>query len=60
MKNNHAEKEPGKTAEHLTVLTEEMLTKQARVRVMGGFASLQGTHPILPPHHGHPVLVNEG
>ena len=28
MKNKHAEKEPGSTMEHLTVLMEETLTKQ--------------------------------
>jgi hypothetical protein len=36
MKNKHAEKEPGKTTGHLTVLLEEMLTKLVQVQKLGG------------------------
>lgn len=62
MKNKHAEKEPGSTMEHLTVLVQEMLTKQGtEVQGMGRrLARLQGTHPVLSNHHGHPVAGNEG
>lgn len=48
MKNKHAEKEPGKTTGHLTVLLEEMLTKQVReVWVCEGDLHVCSAH-ILP------------